>query len=109
MTPSSSMLHEHGTGAFALPAGAILCAARHDVRLRQRKLANGAAQATRYNFHRTHVLRAGSDVSTLLSLAIADRERGIASGKLETRRIYRHEDGLRGALDLAIQEQGARL
>lgn len=105
----SGLLHEHGTGAFALPAATILSAAHCDVRLRQRKLVQEAAQAARYSFHRSHVLRAGGDIVVLISLAIADRERGVASGKLETRRIYRHEDGLRVALDLAQQEQGARL
>lgn len=95
-----ALLHEIGTKAFRLRPGSIVSAAQADLRLRARKSEQEAEPSAPYAFHRNHVRKALT-ARDLISLALADRDRGVGSSKLNTRRIYEDEELLRDALGAA--------
>ena len=93
-------LHKHLTNVQALKPSTVLHAAWSDLCLRDRKLSamdDSQLQARAYAFDRRHVARAAS-THGLIRLALSDRGAGMASGKLNTRRIYGDEELLRAAL-----------
>lgn len=98
-----AMLHDHGTRAFDLKPGSIVSAALADLRNRDRKKSGEVDRAAPYAFHRVHVRKAKT-AAELLAVAIADRERGETSRKINTRRIYSDAETLAQA---QAQAQGA--
>jgi hypothetical protein len=102
MSKKSNVLDHHGTKLSALQPGSVVYAARADLRRYVYKLEHkDADQRAPYAFHRLHV-RAADTAADLIRLAIADRPRGVSSGKRNTRTIYSDEALLRGALELAL-------
>lgn len=106
-----AFLQDHGTKLVDLPPGAIAGAAQHDLQMRERKKPTRdglgrviehptVSRTAHYAFHRSHV-RFATDAADLLARALADRETGLGSGKVATRLIYRDEDKLRAAAELA--------
>jgi len=100
-------LRRHGTRTFVLPPGAILGAARQDIEVKRRKAEKIEEAARPYAFCRQHVKKAET-VRDLIQAALDDIERGLGSGKLNTRLIYSDEGLLRAALALLpVQEEAA--
>lgn len=96
MTP---FLEKHGTKAFRLPPSAIVGAAKNDLRRRAMKKNGEEAPTSSYAFRAADV-RASKTPSDLIAAAIKNHERGVASGKLNTRLIYGDVELLREALVL---------
>lgn len=88
------MLDEHGTEAFVLLPGSIIGAAEQDLRLRDLKAGKQASANEPYAFHRFHVARASSAID-LIRIALSDLDQGLASGKRNTRLIYRQTNTMR--------------
>lgn len=103
------ILEVHGTTVGGLTPGALVTAAEYDMRRRERNVEDsGAGACEHYAFHRKHVLRASkaepSDrTMRLITLAIEQREIGIESGKKSTRLIYKDEQLLKEALEMAAK------
>ena len=95
------LLFEHGTMPGILPPGAILGAAVRDLAKREvmAKTSNGEGQ--QYAFLAAHVRSAHGSVQKLLARAAKDIERGRASQKINTRRLYYSEEALTEALAMA--------
>ena len=95
---TSYFLTLHGTKLMQLAPSSVLHAAERDLKLRNTR--DETNQSAPYAFHRLHVRKAERALD-LLRLALADRERGVASGKRDTRVIYEDELVLLAALKLA--------
>jgi hypothetical protein len=96
------MLQKHGTVAFRLKPGAILGAAEQDLRVRKNKKADIDEPGRPYAFLCAHVRRAKT-AGELIELALANPDKGLESGKHNTRLIYGDPDLLRAALELFIE------
>jgi hypothetical protein len=94
------MLQRHGTAAFKLKPGSIVSAAEQDLRIRQNKKDDIDEPGRPYAFVCSHVRKAKS-AGELIELALAHPEKGVDSGKYNTRLIYGDQDLLRAALALA--------
>jgi rhodanese-related sulfurtransferase len=94
------MLQRHGTVAFKLKPGSIVTAAEQDLRIRQNKKADIDEPGRPYAFVCAHVRKA-KNAAELIELALAHPEKGVDSGKYNTRLIYGDPDLLRAALSLA--------
>jgi hypothetical protein len=92
------------TGGPSLPPGAIIGAARADLALKRRKVERQEAPGAPYAFHRRHVAKAVT-AAELLELAYEDRDRGLGSGKLNTRVIYGDPAALAAAIVVAQPPQ----
>ncbi len=93
------ILENHLTSIGGLKPRNIVQAAEEDFK---RKVHNKIADRTdlqHYAFHRKHVKKAKS-VAQLLTLALAESELGCASGKSNTRLIYRDLPTLQAAYDI---------
>ncbi|WP_201829623.1 hypothetical protein [Microvirga zambiensis] len=99
MSPAAEreMLQKHGTAAFTLKPGAILGAAQQDLRIRRNKKDDIDEPGRPYAFLCTHVRKAKTE-GELLELALANPDKGLESGKYNTRLIYGNPDLLRAAL-----------
>ena len=99
----------HGTPLMVLKPGSILGAAEADVK---RYEWNCSGENPRhYAFDRRHVRKAmrkgnatGADI---IRAALADRERGLDSGKPMTRELYRDEALLRAAIGAPQEAPGS--
>jgi hypothetical protein len=104
---TSEFLLDHGTKAFALPASAVLHAARTDLALRGKKQdadpCDDELLAQPYAFLAAHVRRS-TDAADLLRRAIADDEKWKASAKVNTRLLYGDKTLLADALALAERQ-----
>lgn len=101
-TKAGSNLQDNGTKAFSLKASSIVSAAQADLNNKVRNAEPADDGKVRwYTFHRKHVRKAESPAA-LLRLALGDRERGLESGKPNTRMIYGDEELLKAALELAL-------
>jgi hypothetical protein len=100
----SLLLHEHGTRVFVLTPGAIIGAARQDLKIKWRKAIKECERGRAYAFHRDHVARARC-VAELLRLALDNGMRGALSGKRNTRAIYRAAESLTAALRMIGQSE----
>lgn len=90
----------HGTPLMVLKPGSILGAAEADVK--RYKWNKSGENPQHYAFDRRHVRKAmrkdnATGVDIILA-ALADRERGLDSGKPMTRELYRDEELLRAAI-----------
>lgn len=94
------MLQKHGTVAFRMKPGAIVSAAEQDLRIRQNKKADIDEPGRPYAFLSSHVRKAKT-AADLVEAAIANPDKGIESGKYNTRLIYGDVELLRAALALA--------
>ncbi len=95
---SDRLLALHGTAAFRLPPSAIVGTARRDLVVRARNAEADPGAWEPFAFHREHVREARS-ARHLLELALADRERGLASSKVQTLLLYANPDWLEAALE----------
>lgn len=93
------MMLLHGTKLMQLKPSSVLRTAENDLKLRDRRKED-KEERSHYAFHRAHVRKAERALD-LIRFAIADLERGRASGKRNTRIIYEDEAILREALRLA--------
>jgi hypothetical protein len=94
------MLQKHGTVAFKLKPGSIVTAAEQDLRIRQNKTADIDEPGRPYAFLCAHVRKAKT-AGELIELALANPDKGLESGKYNTRLIYGDQDLLKAALQIA--------
>jgi hypothetical protein len=88
-------------GASGLTPGAIVTAARADLKRWARKREDCRADKfAPYAFHRDHV-EAARDAEELIKLALGERDVGLASGKPMTRLLYADVDTLQAAWAIA--------
>lgn len=103
-------LHEHGTRAFRLPAGAIVSTAEHDLDSREYNKRYAAGQeigpTRRYAFLAKHVRRAKT-AAELIALAIKENGAAKNTTKINTKRIYGDLATLRAALDRVTPKAAA--
>lgn len=103
---TSDFMQKHGTRAFVLPPSAIVRTAENDLKVRTRKEKFECKPGVHYAFAGYHV-RNAKDTADLLKRALSDRERGLKSGKLNTRLIYGDDELLRLALALVADPVAA--
>lgn len=94
-------LQRHGTKLFELKPANLVQAARADRRKVERNTDGSSKTYLPYAFHRAHVRRSDNE-RDLIGRALADRDRGLGSGKANTRMIYGDEELLRRALELVV-------
>lgn len=105
------VLENYGTviDSARLSPSAVLQAAAEDFKRQERNQLrrNGTYQELDYEqfaFHRDHVHKSKGDIARLIKLALEFQSVGAASGKRNTRLIYKDVPVLQGALELAEKQ-----